>query len=409
MGAVGTLMMFDIATVIFRETCSQCLLLHLPCQSLLHPVATMRESLQRVKGRLRRALGLSDSAKAASPTVTHEMVEEALTTNLASKPTSRAQTSLSVYTPDPESQLKPGFTRRVRTRLSNRRSLHSLFHNPPLPSNTSIDVTGTKHADVHQYHTTQTDYVFLNLPAEIRNLIYHLLLPDVTNLRDVTGLICACHQIRHELSSMIVAETKPIIEHLKRQSVIRRHIYDSKTNPFIYTPTVSTHTLLRNMNVSIGIGSNTLPKSKRSSVTFIKACTELKGMLRLHLPYVTISAPMTLDTGEDIADPWIRHRFLNECYKSFRRLEEQQDSGFNVQHVIYELGKEKWKGQTWEHPPVIAFVRRKNEVGEVAYEFMGHDPRSEISDYEGVRCDSMGVKELNEVLKKSREAALAGK
>jgi hypothetical protein len=210
---------------------------------------------------------------------------------------------------------------------------------------------------------------------------------------------------------MIVAETKPIIEDIKRQSVIRRQTYDSKTktNSLIHTPTVSTHTSLRNINVSIGIGSRTLPKSKTSSVTFIKACTELKGIFRLHLPYVTVSAPVTLDTGEDLADPWIRHRFLNDCYKSFRRLEEEQDSGFNVQHVIYELGKEKWEGQTWAHPPVIAFVRRKNEVGEVAYEFMGHDPRSEISDYEGVKWDSMGVEELNGVLKKSREAALAGK
>jgi hypothetical protein len=210
---------------------------------------------------------------------------------------------------------------------------------------------------------------------------------------------------------MIVAETKPILEDIKRQSVIRRQTYDSKTKTvsLIHIPTVSTHTSLRNINVSIGIGSRTLPKSKTSSVTFIKACTELKGIFRLHLPYFTVSAPVTLDTGEDLADPWIRHRFLNDCYKSFRRLEEEQDSGFNVQHVIYELGKEKWEGQTWAHPPVIAFVRRKNEVGEVAYEFMGHDPRSEISDYEGVKWDSMGVEELNGVLKKSREAALAGK
>jgi hypothetical protein len=375
----------------------------------------MRESIERAKGRLRRALHLPTSAKVTTPKgIIYASVEEALasfeeTTKLATRPTTRAQTSLSVHPADPANQVKPQFARKLRTRLSNRHSIYNLFHNPPLSSEPGTDITATESKNLTLHYQLQSNSVFLNLPAEIRNEIYHLLLPDVTNLRDVTGLVCACHQIRQELSSMIVAETKPIIEGVKRLSVIRRQTYDSEwADSFIHTPTVSTHTSLLNINLTIPIASHILPRIKLSPVTFVTACSDLKNILRLHVPYVTIFAPITLDTDEDLADPWTRHRFLNSCYESFRRLEEEQDSGFNAQHVIYELGREKWEGQTWAHPPVIAFVKRKNEQGEVAYEFMGHDPRSELSDYEGVKWDSTGVHELYVVVGKSQQATMGG-
>jgi hypothetical protein len=293
--------------------------------------------------------------------------------------------------------------------MSNRHSLYNLFHNPPLLSKTSTDDTGTNCKPTTVHRTFQSNPIFLSLPAEIRNQIYRLLLPDSTNLRDVTGIICACRQIRRELSSMIVAETKPIMEDVKRLSVIRRQTDNpaARADPFIHTPTVSTYTLLCNISLSLPMTSNQLPAGKKSSVTLINAFSDLKALLRLHLPYVTISVPIMLGGNEYLSDPWIRHRFLNDCYKAFRRLEETHKYHINAQHVIFELGKDEWENQTWAYPPVIAFVKHQDADGAVGFEFMGHDPRSELPNYEDVEWDSVGVDELTAVLKKSREAALA--
>ncbi|KAF1835355.1 hypothetical protein BDW02DRAFT_290193 [Decorospora gaudefroyi] len=254
---------------------------------------------------------------------------------------------------------------------------------------------------------------FLSLPAEIRNHIYRCLLPDVTNLRDTAGLVCACKQIRQELTSMIVAETMPVIQAVQQQSMAfyKSTYATSMARSFVSVPAVKNHSQLCNVNFSISIGNGMShhPSGVRYPA-FTTVFGGLKSLLSLHLPYVTISVPVILQEDETLGDPLLRERFLGTCYTAFKMVEADPNCNINAHHVIFEVGKEKWEGHEFVHPPVIAFVRQASKKGKVGYEVLGYDPAAEIDDEIGraIETDESMIERLRLILKKSRDAARDG-
>ena len=81
----------------------------------------------------------------------------------------------------------------------------------------------------------------------------------------------------------------------------------------------------------------------------------------------------------------------------------------NVRHIIVEVGKERWEGETWKHPPVIAPVRQNGRKGQVEYELLWHGPRLELEDEsDGLETAELTMKQLEGTLRKDREAARRG-
>jgi hypothetical protein len=164
------------------------------------------------------------------------------------------------------------------------------------------------------------------MPPEIRNEVYHYLLPEVTNLRDVTGLLCACKQVRQELSSMIVAKSRPVFDNVVQKSIALCQSTDPTAEPFalISTPRIQTHSHLRNVNVGLGLYVSESPPIDADvrAPDFDTAFSYLNELLSLHLPYVTIHIAATIGSDASIADPELRRRLIEVCVLAFRKLED---------------------------------------------------------------------------------------
>jgi hypothetical protein len=70
------------------------------------------------------------------------------------------------------------------------------------------------------------------MPPEIRNEVYHYLLPKVTNLRNVTGLLCAYKQVHQELPSMIVVRSRPVFDNVVHKNIALYQSTDPTAEPF---------------------------------------------------------------------------------------------------------------------------------------------------------------------------------
>jgi hypothetical protein len=245
------------------------------------------------------------------------------------------------------------------------------------------------------------------MPPEIRNEVYHYLLPEVTKLRDVTGLLCACKQIRPELSSMIVAESQVIMKNVVQKSIALCHSTHPTTEAIavIDAPQIQTYSHLRNVNVRLGIYDTYSQPADTDELTvdFDIAFSYFNEILSLHLPYVTIDVPATIGSDASIADPELRRRLLEPCILTFRRLEETAGVTLNAQHVIFEIAKEMWDTAALAHPPIVVFVRRITKRNKIKFDLLWYDPRKETQPDHG---DLAMMTRLDEVVKKSREVAL---
>jgi hypothetical protein len=247
---------------------------------------------------------------------------------------------------------------------------------------------------------------FVRMPPEIRNEIYQHLLPEVTDLRDVTGLLCACKQIRQELSSMIVVKSRPILDKVVQRSIIPHQPTHTTTeaDAFITMSKIQTHSHLRNVNVGLGLHMSNSPPVDRLP-TFDTAFSYLNELLSLHLPYVTIDIAAKVDGHVSIADPEIRRRLIDVCVLNFKKLENTPGVTINAQHVIFEIGKEMWADSALVYPTVVVFVRSVCRQENIRYDTLFYDPRKESQlDY----GDMTMIARLNRIVTKSREAALYG-
>ncbi|KAI4693120.1 uncharacterized protein J4E88_001491 [Alternaria novae-zelandiae] len=222
---------------------------------------------------------------------------------------------------------------------------------------------------------------FLLMPAEIRNEVYQYLLPDVTSLRDVTGLLSACKQIRQEFSSMIVAESQLVMNGAVQKSIDMVQVAFSTTeiNTVIGTPQIQTHSHLHNVKVRLGMrDTRSLPAdANEPRIYFDDVFASFRELLGLHLPYVTVNVPAAIAKDASIADPELRHRLLDACIFTFRGLEETPGVTLNVQHVIFKIQTHKWDTAALIHEPVVVFVRRINEQKEIKFDLLWKDPRTE--------------------------------
>jgi hypothetical protein len=246
---------------------------------------------------------------------------------------------------------------------------------------------------------------FLLIPPEIRNEIYRCLLPDVTNLRDVTGLLCACKRIRQELSSMLVAESQIVMSNVVQRGIDLYKSTHSTTEAvaLIGAPQIQTPSHLRNVNVSLGLYdtySHPVDQNIRT-IDFAVAFSYLEELMSLHLPYVTVDVPAAIGSGASIGDPAIRRRLMQACIVTFRRLEETPGVSLNVQHVIFEIGKEKWDAADLLHPPRVVFVRRITKRSQIKYDLLWCDTRRSPFPF----GDMATMSRVNEVVRKSRQAA----
>ncbi|KAI4633536.1 hypothetical protein J4E80_000902 [Alternaria sp. BMP 0032] len=222
---------------------------------------------------------------------------------------------------------------------------------------------------------------FLLMPAEIRNEVYRYLLPDVTSLRDVTGLLSACKQIRQEFSSMIVAESQLVMNGAVQKSIDMVQVAFSTTeiDTVIGTPQIQTHSHLHNVKVRLGMrDTRSLPAdANEPRIYFDDVFASFRELLSLHLPYVTVNVPAAIAKDASIADPELRHRLLDACIFTFRGLEETPGVTLNVQHVIFKIQTHKWDTAALIHEPVVVFVRRINEQKEIKFDLLWKDPRTE--------------------------------
>ncbi|KAF1946392.1 hypothetical protein EJ02DRAFT_232548 [Clathrospora elynae] len=262
---------------------------------------------------------------------------------------------------------------------------------------------------------------FLDLPAELRNKIHSYLMPDVTHLEDVTGLMYACKKIRQELSTMVLAETNLVLEEAEQQSTaLRKSIWEEEEEPgpLITLPHVQTHSQLCNVTFFIPMLYRVLAASRPSGpathrISMSEAFGDLKKVLGLQLPYLTVSIPCKVIGNANFGQPEIRYRFLSTCYQTFKDMQESFQ--INMQHVIFDLAHSRWVSETLEHPPLISFVRQVCRKGKVGYGFMGHDPRFELSHaVERYGCDKYHptdpkmMERLGKIVKRSKMAALGG-
>ncbi|KAH6873145.1 hypothetical protein BKA58DRAFT_439217 [Alternaria rosae] len=204
------------------------------------------------------------------------------------------------------------------------------------------------------------------MPAEIRNEVYQYLLPDVTSLRDVTGLLCACKQIRQELSSMIVAESQIVMNRAVQKSIdlVQVAYPTTEVNAVIGAPKIQTHSHLCNVNVNLGLRDTDSQTTDTDvpTVYFDEVFSSFRELLSLHLPYVTINVPATIANDASIADPELRRRLLDSCVLTFRRLEETPGVTLNVQHVVFEIRNQKWDTAALVYNPIVVFLFYRNSI-----------------------------------------------
>lgn len=273
----------------------------------------------------------------------------------------------------------------------------------------SIDISRTMDVPTPVLVPTQRQSLsFLLMPAEIRNEVYQYLLPDVTSLRDVTGLLSACKQTRQELSSMIVAESQLVMNGAVQKSIDMVQVAFSTTekDTVIGTPQIQTHSHLHNVKVRLGMrDTRSLPANANAPrIYFDDVFASFRELLSLHLPYVTVNVPATIAKDASIADPELRHRLLDACIFTFRGLEETPGVTMNVQHVIFKIQTHKWDTAALIHEPVVVFVRRINEQKEIKFDLLWKDPRTESQQDS---TDMAMMAQLKDIVRKSREATLS--
>ncbi|KAI4955611.1 hypothetical protein J4E91_001472 [Alternaria rosae] len=261
------------------------------------------------------------------------------------KATNRLQKILMVISKKYRERLHDELTQRLHQDVRNARSidiLHTMDFLTPVSK-----------------YTQGQSLSFLSMPAEIRNEVYQYLLPDVTSLRDVTGLLCACKQIRQELSSMIVAESQIVMNIAVQKSIDLVQVAYSTTevNAVIGAPKIQTHSHLRNVNVSLGLRDTDSQTADADvpTIYFDEVFSSFRELLSLHLPYVTINVPATIANDASIADPELRRRLLDSCILTFRRLEETPGVTLNVQHVVFEIRNQKWDTAALVYNPIVVF------------------------------------------------------
>jgi hypothetical protein len=76
-----------------------------------------------------------------------------------------------------------------------------------------------------------------------------------------------------------------------------------------------------------------------------------------------------------------------------------------VQRVIFEIGKEKWDAVALVYPPIVVFVRSACKQNNTKFDQLFYEPRKESQLDFG---DATMMMRLNEIVKKSREAASFG-
>jgi hypothetical protein len=358
----------------------------------------MKDSLlERARCRLRKTIAVPRSRETSTKEKgltrydqqAPDLAYELTATNI--KPPNRFQRLLMIISAKHRRRVHGELTRRLDRDVRNARSIDiSPTAVPAIPVLNPISKKGLS---------------FLLIPPEIRNEVYRCLLPDVTNLRDVTGLLCACKRIRQELSSMLVAESQIVMNNVVQRSI---DLYKS-THPtteavaFIGAPQIQTPSHLRNVNVSLGLYdtySHPVDQNVRT-IDFAVAFSYLEELMSLHLPYVTVDVPATIGSGASIGDPAIRRRLMQACIVTFRRLEETPGVNLNVQHVIFEIGKEKWDATDLLHPPRVVFVRRITKRSQIKYDLLWCDTRRSHSPYAEVET----MNRVNEVVRKSRQTA----
>jgi hypothetical protein len=233
---------------------------------------------------------------------------------------------------------------------------------------------------------------FLVTPAEIRNHIYSYLMPDVANIKDAIALMSTCKRINRELQTMLVAETDRIMEQTHLRSVATRKAACTccPAAPFFATPVVRMHIQLRNINIAFSMGYNTTSQRNHSKehpqrrrIDFCEAFADLKQVLDLHVPYVTITLYTRLDGNANLWHPDIRYFLLKTGYNAFNDLQRRSKASFNARYIIFELKPmtDDWIGPMPEDPipePVIVFEKQLTKKKNVRYTFHGHDPTFEL-------------------------------
>jgi len=316
------------------------------------------------------------------------------TTDTIIKPKNRLQKILMVVSKKYRGRLHDELAQRLHQDVRNARS---------------IDISRTMNVPTPVLNPTQGQSLsFLLMPAEIRNEIYQYLLPDVTSLRHVTGLLCTCKQIRQELSSMIVAESQIVMNSAIQKSINMVQVAHptAKITTVIGTPQIQTHSHLHNVRVRLGMrDTRSLPADANApSIYFDDVFASFRELLSLHLPYVTANVPATIAKDASIADPELRYRLLDACIFTFRKLEETPGVTLNVQHVIFKIQTHKWDTAALVYEPVVVFVRRINEQKEIIFDLLWKDPRTESQQNS---TDMAMMAQLKDIVRKSREATLS--
>jgi hypothetical protein len=240
---------------------------------------------------------------------------------------------------------------------------------------------------------------FLSLPAELRNNIYEFLMPEYSNIDEIKGFIQSCRQIWVELPSMLVKRAAAVLRSAEQKSIALHtsHCGDTGTRPppsvagtpFVILPSVKRYTQLRNVNVAIPItyGDTGSPGRRPGRrYTFNDAFADLRGLLALHLTFVTIRVPVQFAATVVSWDGRVRHKLLSMAQRSFMSV--CQTSEVNVDHVIFDYSH-KWIGPFLEpgHRPYIAFVRQATrsckvegveiKLSKARHVLLGHDPAIE--------------------------------
>jgi hypothetical protein len=241
--------------------------------------------------------------------------------------------------------------------------------------------------------------LFLSLPAELRNNIYEFLMPEYSNIDEIKGFIQSCRQIWVELPSMLVKRAAAVLRSAEQKSFTLHTSYCGDTGtrpppsvaatPFIILPSVTRYTQIRNVNVAIPItygytGSPGRRPGRRH--TFNDAFVDLRGLLALHLTFVTIRVPVQFAATVVSWDGRVRHRLLSMAQRSFKSA--CQTGKVSVDHVIFDYSH-KWIGPFLEpgHRPYIAFVRQamrsckvrgvERKLSKARHVLLGHDPAIE--------------------------------